>query len=176
MNVFPCLIYTNSTTPLQKLINNIKHLFRNCRSQMFFKIGVLQNTCVSFSRKTCDFIQKRIQHRCFLVDIANFLRTAFLMNTSCGCFCKFSQKQYNMHPSRPIFHFIEHLSFTFQPSFYSIVIFSSSHPLSFFSFQATPATLLKKRLWHRCFPVNFANFLRTAFLKEHFWWLLLFMK
>ena len=26
-----------------------------------------------------------------------------------------------------------------------------------------PATLLKKRLWHRCFPVNFAKFLRTPF-------------
>ena len=26
-----------------------------------------------------------------------------------------------------------------------------------------PATLLKKRLWHRCFPVNFAKFLRTLF-------------
>ena len=25
------------------------------------------------------------------------------------------------------------------------------------------ANLLKKRLWHRCFPVNFAKFLRTAF-------------
>ena len=39
--------------------------------------------------------------------------------------------------------------------------------------QATPATLLKKRLWQRCFPVNFAKFLRTPFLKEHLWWLLL---
>ena len=27
-----------------------------------------------------------------------------------------------------------------------------------------PATLLKKRLWHRCFPVNFAKFLRTSYL------------
>ena len=26
-----------------------------------------------------------------------------------------------------------------------------------------PATLRKKRLWHRCFPVNFAKFLRTPF-------------
>ena len=26
------------------------------------------------------------------------------------------------------------------------------------------ATLLKTRLWHRCFPVNFANILRTRFL------------
>ena len=35
------------------------------------------------------------------------------------------------------------------------------------------ATLLKKRLWHRCFPVNFAKFLRTPFFAEHIWWLLL---
>ena len=26
-----------------------------------------------------------------------------------------------------------------------------------------PATLLKKRLWYRCFPMNFAKFLRTPF-------------
>ena len=36
-----------------------------------------------------------------------------------------------------------------------------------------PATLLKKRLWHRCFPVNFAKFLRTPIFTEHLWWLLL---
>ena len=36
------------------------------------------------------------------------------------------------------------------------------------------ATLLKKRLWHRCFPVNFAKFLRTPFLTEHLWLLLFF--
>ena len=29
-----------------------------------------------------------------------------------------------------------------------------------------PATLLKKRLWHRCFPVNFVKFLRTPFLQN----------
>ena len=28
-----------------------------------------------------------------------------------------------------------------------------------------PATSLKKRLWKRCFPVNFAKFLRTPFLQ-----------
>ena len=26
--------------------------------------------------------------------------------------------------------------------------------------------ILKKRLWHRCFPVNFAKFLRTPFLQN----------
>ena len=34
-------------------------------------------------------------------------------------------------------------------------------------------SLQKKRLWHRCFPVNFAKFLRTPFLKNHLPWLLL---
>ena len=29
-----------------------------------------------------------------------------------------------------------------------------------------PATLLKKRLQHRCFPMNFAKFLRTPFFRE----------
>ena len=32
--------------------------------------------------------------------------------------------------------------------------------------QRMPATLLKKRLWHRRFPVNLANFLRTPFLQN----------
>ena len=30
-----------------------------------------------------------------------------------------------------------------------------------------PATLLKKSLWHRCIPVNFAKFLRTPFFPEN---------
>ena len=36
-----------------------------------------------------------------------------------------------------------------------------------------PATLLKKRIWHRCFSVNFAIFLRTPFSTEQLRWLLL---
>ena len=36
-----------------------------------------------------------------------------------------------------------------------------------------PATLLKKRHGHRCFPVNFVKFIRTPFYIEHIWWLLL---
>ena len=34
-------------------------------------------------------------------------------------------------------------------------------------------TLLKKRPWHMCFSVNFVTFLRTPFLIEHLWWLIL---
>ena len=36
-----------------------------------------------------------------------------------------------------------------------------------------PATLIKTRLWHKYFPVNFAKFLRKPFLTEHLRWLLL---
>ena len=39
---------------------------------------------------------------------------------------------------------------------------------------AMPATLLKNRLWHSCFPMNFVKFLRTPFLIEQLWWLLLY--
>ena len=35
----------------------------------------------------------------------------------------------------------------------------------FFNKVARPATLLKKRLWSKCFPVNFAKFLRTLFYR-----------
>ena len=41
--------------------------------------------------------------------------------------------------------------------------------------QAPPATLLKKRLWHRCFPVNFAKFLRTPFSQNTSRTLLLYL-
>ena len=36
------------------------------------------------------------------------------------------------------------------------------------------AALLKKRPWHRCFPVNYVKFLRILFHIEHFWWPLLY--
>ena len=45
----------------------------------------------------------------------------------------------------------------------------------FFNEVATlrPASLLKKRLWHKFFRVNFVKFLRIPFFIEHLWWLLL---
>ena len=38
------------------------------------------------------------------------------------------------------------------------------------------ATLLKKRLWHMCFLVNFAKFLRTPFLQDKTGRLLLYIQ
>ena len=46
-----------------------------------------------------------------------------------------------------------------------------------FTGKQTPAPVYflisKKRPWHKCFPVNFVKFLRTSFLTQHLWWLLL---
>ena len=39
--------------------------------------------------------------------------------------------------------------------------------------QAHRTATLKKRLWHRCFPVNFAKSLKTTFFIEHIRWVLL---
>ena len=41
--------------------------------------------------------------------------------------------------------------------------------------QNSHATLLEKKLWRRCFPVNFMKFLRTPFLTEHLQWLLMIL-
>ena len=38
---------------------------------------------------------------------------------------------------------------------------------------AAPATVLKKRLWHRFFPLKFAKILRVSFFIEHLRWLLI---
>ena len=32
-----------------------------------------------------------------------------------------------------------------------------------------PATLLKKRLWHRCFPVDFGEISKNTFFTKHLW-------
>ena len=55
-----------------------------------------------------------------------------------------------------------------------LLLIRSSRPEMFFEKDLRPATLLKKRPWHRCLTVNFAKFLRTPFLTEHHRRLLLF--
>ena len=86
----------------QLCVSILFHKIRSSRSQMFFKIGVLKIFAVftgKHQRWSLFLIKlqtwrpvKRLQHRCFSVDIAKFLRTSFLQNTSGGCkimkFCK----------------------------------------------------------------------------------------
>ena len=55
--------------------------------------------------------------------------------------------------------------------FLKILQNSQENPCARVSFSIT--LQLIKRLWHRCFPVNIAKFLRTPFSIKHYRWLLL---
>ena len=59
--------------------------------------------------------------------------------------------------------FLRHISIPI--SFINCLSFRSSRP-EVLREEGRPATLLKKRLWHSCFPVNFTKFLRTPFLQN----------
>ena len=75
----------------QLLTSDLSNSCLRCsRSQMFFKIGVLKNFVIFTGKHLCWSLllikltpktSKRLQHRCFLVNIAKFLRTPFLRNT-----------------------------------------------------------------------------------------------
>ena len=55
---------------------------------------------------------------------------------------------------------------TFPPEKRVAIAFRISHQWCSMKKDLRPATLLKKRVWHRWFPVNFAKFLRTSFLQN----------
>ena len=59
---------------------------------------------------------------------------------------------------KPFSYFFPYLHFTLFFSFHNNFSFKN------FSFSLSPATLLKKRLRHRCLPAN----LKRTFFKEHF--------
>ena len=66
-----------------EVINTQKQSFRCSSKQVFFRISQIsqENTCVGvfFSNvaglKACTFVKKRLQHRCFPVKFAKYLRT-----------------------------------------------------------------------------------------------------
>ena len=63
--------------------------------EMFFKIGeVLKKFTVFRGKYLCWSLQKRLQHRCFPVNIAKVLRTT-LQNTSVGYFRKWALVEIN---------------------------------------------------------------------------------
>ena len=48
-----------------------------------------------------------------------------------------------------------------------LIIEKKQPPEVFCKKRCRSVTLLKNRLWHRCFPVNFAKFLRTPFSQNN---------
>ena len=70
----------------------LKNLCRRSCPEMFYKIGVLKNfskftekqlrLSLFFIKRSVILLKKRLQHRCFPVNIAKFLRTLYLEDTS----------------------------------------------------------------------------------------------
>ena len=50
---------------------------RSRRSQMFFKINVFKNFVNFTGKHICNFIKKRLQHRCFPVKFGKFFKNIF---------------------------------------------------------------------------------------------------
>ena len=161
---------------------------------MFFKIDILKSTnftiftgkylCWSlFFDKVAglslsNFIKKRLQRRCFSLNIAKLL-TGFFIEYLQWLLSEITS--YPSHESRS--NLILNISTSMFP-------FRNSRPEAFckkllrnfakftekrlcqslFCNKVAglrAANLLTKRLWHRCFPANFVKFLRTLFLTEH---------
>ena len=92
-----------------KILRKKIEWFRSSRSQMFFKIGIFKNF-VNLTEKhskicqknrglnTFNFFKKRIQHRCFLLKFAKFLRTTFLQNFFARCFWRLALENYVILP------------------------------------------------------------------------------
>ena len=124
--------------------------------------------------RPATLLQKRLWCRCFPVNFEKFLRTPFSQNTSGRLLLKHTQSVPKYHRMK-----INTEAVTWRCSIKSVfknfAKFTGKHLCqSLFSLQRLwSATLLKKRLWNRCFPVNFSKFLRTVLFIEHLRWLFL---
>ena len=121
-----------------------------------------------------------VRAACFLADPGSTFAQNQQYLTARSIAGKYSNKVISLRSSYQATHFL-HLGF-FQlfsrasPRFPQVRKSESSNSSKVSisrSSRLRPATLLKKRLCHRCFPVNFVKFLRTPFFTEHLWWLLL---
>ena len=84
---------------INTLISNAEAVAQRCSVKKVF-LEILQNsrenTCARVTSviklQACNFIKKRLRHRCFPMNIAKFLRTLILQNISDGCFRQKSEK------------------------------------------------------------------------------------
>ena len=103
-----------------------------------------------------NFIKKETWQTCFPVNFEKFLGILFIQNTT--------------RSSRPEV-------FCKKGGLKNFTKFKRKHLCQSLFFNKVaglrPTTLLKKRLWLRCFPVDFVKFLRTPYLQYAFRWLFL---
>ena len=113
-------------------------------------------TVIKLQTEAGNFIKKETWQTCFPVNFEKFLGILFIQNTTRSSrpevFCKKGGlKNFAKFTRKHLCH---------SPFFNKVA-------------GLRPTTLLKKRLWHRFFLVNFVELLRTHISTEHLWWLLL---
>ena len=119
--------------------------------EVFHEKVVLKNFAIFIGLRACNFIKRRLQHRCFLVNIAKFLRTSILKNI---------YKRLLLPIMPKIAEDKRLLTNNKQKNSPGGVLWKGVLQ-SFANFTGNLATLLKNCLRRRCFPVDSVKFLRT---------------
>ena len=132
-----------------------------CQSLFFNKVAGLRPATLLKKEAlaqvfSCEFCE--ISKNTFLQITSGRLRL-FLINFIRGVVTAFACTVYNLCRSSHLKCFIKKGVLKYFAKIYGKTL--------------VPESLLKKRLCHRCFPMNFAKFLRPPFLTEHLQWLLL---
>ena len=130
----------------------------------------------------CDFSKKiTLWHGCSPINLLYIFRTPFYKNTSGGLLlylgpCQISVMNFfllfvvNYFCKKVPFRSSHHRCSVRKGVLRNFAKFTGKHLWQSLFFNKVaglrPATLLKKRFWHRCFPVNFAKFRRASFLQN----------
>ena len=139
--------------------------------QKEFLADLLQNRS-----QACNFIKKRLQHRCFPMKFIKFFRALFLQNISTLVAASGSKqckpmKTYTtklMLPRKKWYTWTVILRLVFLDKEYSSKVFQTLLAMPNFSKLAVAEVCCKKVVLenfanHRCFSVNFVRFSRTPF-------------
>ena len=120
--------------------------------------------------KVCYFIKKDIWHKCVPVNFSKILRTAFLQNTSKYSIFNNEKTVTKVRIVIRITGIRDTCNSIIITSFYQRRIRTQrdSHwrdvQWKKLFLKILQTSQEENRLWHMCFPVNFAKFLRTTFL------------
>ena len=127
--------------------------------------------------QACNSIKERLWRRCVPVNFAKFLRTPFFKEHLRWLFLFANQNNAKRLNGINI-NLMAYRSSRWRCSLRKGVLrnfakLTGKYLCQTLNFNKVAglraATLLRKRLWHRCFPVVFVKFLRTPFCTEHLW-------
>ena len=108
----------------------------------------------------------------FVINVKKLILHISLFRKFRNCYTESKSWNFFQFPTRS-----SHWRFSIEKGVLKILAkFKGKHLYQGFFFnKVRPPTLFKNRLWHRCFPVNFAKFLRHLFLQNNYGWLRIFL-